>query len=300
MARSYRILRITPAPRCVGGRRVGLGAEGPCEFPSHLAKTGDALRPRCYVDAMSRSSPINALSVQQMMLRLHSSCADHIEKAAASNEAAINQVLHLEADLASWLETLDLQPEVEQLKSAHRDFGLSFYAAMSGLYRQAFSSLRSFLEVTIGAAYLSSHEFKRRRWALGELDISWSSIIDAEHGIYSVEFLDAFCPEVVRERSEMLTTLKNAYRRCSEYIHGNIPTSQLLPSSIAYQDEVCKEWLSVAETCLVASLHSFMIRYYKDLSSAGKSTVEGSLEDHFSHLASVRKLLGLPIEEVLS
>ncbi|MHA6762096.1 hypothetical protein [Streptacidiphilus sp. PAMC 29251] len=246
---------------------------------------------------MSQRSAENASSIEETMLKLHKSCRDHIQQAAKSNESGINQVLHLEADLAVWLEALELQPEVQQLQSAHRDFGLAFYAAMTGLYRQAFSSLRSFLEVTTGATYLSALEFKRRQWVSGKIDISWSAITSIDDGLYSSPFLREFCPEAIDEREEMLTSLKQAYRRCSEYIHGNIPTSRLLPTDISFQDDIIKEWLSVASSTLIATIHFLMVRYYKDLPQSQKASVEGSLEDHFSHLISVRKLLDLPLEE---
>ncbi|MEU2055235.1 hypothetical protein [Streptomyces bungoensis] len=221
---------------------------------------------------------------------------DHIEQATGSNEVDINRVLHLEADLAAWLEALESKPEAIQFQSAHRDFGLAFYAAMSGLYRQAFSTLRSFLEVTVGATFLSSHEFKRRQWVSGKHDISWKEITSTESGLYSAPFLREFCPEAVGEKDEILKHLKQAYRRCSEYIHGNVSTSQLLPTEISYREDITKEWLSVAESALGATIHCLMVRYYKDLSQPMKGIVEGSLEDHFSHLVSVRQLLGLPLE----
>ncbi|MFJ7997319.1 hypothetical protein ACIQ7D_09240 [Streptomyces sp. NPDC096310] len=239
----------------------------------------------------------NASSVEITMLKLHQSCRDHIEQATRPNESEINRVLHLEADLAAWLGALELQPEAQQLQSAHRDFGLAFYAAMSGLYRQAFSSLRSFLEVMVGATYLSSLEFRRRQWVSGELDISWKLITSPEEGLYSPEFLKEFCPEAIDERAAMLASLKQAYRRCSEYIHGNVSTSQLLPTEISYREDIAKEWLSVADSTLTAIIHCLMVRYYKDLPQTHRATVEGSLEDHFSHLVSVRQLLDLPLEE---
>ncbi|MEW9533896.1 hypothetical protein [Microbispora sp. NPDC049125] len=246
---------------------------------------------------MTERIAANAHSVQVTMLKLHKACMDHIEQAAKSVEQEINRVLHLEADFAVWLHVLGERPEVQQLRSAHQDFGLAFYAAMSGLYRQAFSSLRSFLEVTAGAAYLSSLEFKRRQWINGKLDISWSAIISSEDGIYSTAFLWEFCPEAIPEQGEMVASLKNSYRRCSEYIHGNVAASQMLPPDISFKEELMKEWLSVAASILGSMIHCFMVRYYKDLSKFQKQAVEASLEDHFSHLASIRTLLGLPVEK---
>ncbi|MGW6221745.1 hypothetical protein ACWF8U_17905 [Streptomyces olivaceus] len=248
---------------------------------------------------MSQRSAANASSIEKIMLKLHKSCMHHIEQATGSNELEVNRVLHLEADLAAWIEALQAKPESQQFQSAHRDFGLAFYAAMSGLYRQAFSTLRSFLEVTVGAAYLSSHEFKRRQWVNGKLDISWKAITSTESGIYSTPFLNEFCPEAVTEQEETLEDLKRAYRRCSEYIHGNVSTSQMLPTDISYREDITKEWLTVATSAVSTTIHCLMVRYYKDLSDSQKGIVEGSLEDHFSHLVSVRLLLDLPLEETL-
>ncbi|MEU3690290.1 hypothetical protein [Streptomyces narbonensis] len=245
---------------------------------------------------MSQSSAENASSIEKTMLKLHNSCMSHIEVAARSRESEINRVLHLEADLAVWLQALREKPEAQQFQSAHQDFGLAFYAAMSGLYRQAFSSLRSFIEVTVGATFLSSHEFKRRQWVSGEIDISWKSIVSPDDGLYSTPFLKEFCPEAVGDREEMLSKLKQAYRRCSEYIHGNVSTSRLLPTEITYRDEITAEWLAVASSSLLTVIHCLMVRYYKDLPSGQKGTVEGSLEDHYAHLVSVRTLLDLPME----
>jgi hypothetical protein len=222
---------------------------------------------------------------------------EHITKATAEKESEIQQVLHLEADIAVWLEALKDQPEVQQLHSAHQDFGLALYSAMSGLYRQSFSSLRSFLEVTVGATYLSSLEFKRRQWLSGKLDISWSSMMSVDEGIYSKAFLNEFCPEAISEREQAIESLKKSYRRCSEYIHGNVSTSRLLPADISYREEVLREWLAVGQTTLLSVLHCFMVRYYNDFKEVQRQAVEGSLEEHFSHYSSVRKLLGLPMEK---
>lgn len=254
----------------------------------------------CYCMIMSKCGAEDTSSIEGIMLKLHKSCSDHIKQATTSNRSEIRGVLHLETDLAAWLEILHRNPECQQLHSAHRDFGLAFYAAMSGLYRQAFSTLRSFLEVTIGATYLSSHEFKRRQWVNGKSDISWKAITSSESGIYSLPFLEEFCPEAIGEQTEMLGDLKRAYRRCSEYIHGNVSTSQMLPTEISYREDVLREWLLTAKSSLTVAIHCFIIRYYKDLPQSSQRIVEGSLEDGFSHHVSVRKLLDLPFEEAHS
>ncbi|MFF7155715.1 hypothetical protein [Streptomyces sp. NPDC008139] len=246
---------------------------------------------------MTDRSVASAHSAEETMLRLHEFCMAHIKEATSAAEVEIREILHLEADITSWLTALENQPEAQQLRSAHQDFGLAFYSAMSGLYRQSFASLRSFLEVTCGAVYLSSLEFKRRQWVSGKLDISWTSITSIDEGIYSVAFLREFCPEAQLEREQCVADLKRSYRRCSEYVHGNVSTSLLLPTEIAYRDEVLKEWITVAKSTLISVIHCFTVRYYKDFRDDQRQIVEGCLEEHFAHLESVRTLLQLPIEE---
>ena len=238
----------------------------------------------------------NAASVRNLLLDLHQSCRLHIEQATGKTKTEIDEVLSLEADISAWLSALEPHPEFQQLRSAHQDFGLAFYAALSGLYRQAFAGLRSFLEVTVGATYLSAMEFQRRQWVSGKSDISWSSISSPDTGIYSAEFVREFCAEAMGDRTEMLDSLRNSYRRCSEYIHGNVSTSQMLPARIEYSDAVLKEWLEVAARTLRTVLHAFMVRYYKDFNDEQRHGVEASLEDSISHLSSVKSLLGLHVE----
>ena len=95
----------------------------------------------------------------------------------------------------------------------------------------------------------------------------------------------------------MLDSLKSSYRRCSVYIHGDVTTSDLLPTQIIYSDEIVSEWLTIGQACMTSMLHIAMVRYYLDLTPEQRGKVESSLEDErFSSLISVRRLIGLPVE----
>jgi hypothetical protein len=150
--------------------------------------------------------------------------------------------------------------------------------------------------VTIGAIYLSAAELQRRQWVSGNLDISWASISSPDTGLYSAVYVREFCVEALEDRHEMQESVRASYRRCSEYIHGNVATSQLLPISIQYSGGVLNEWLETAAATLKVVIHAFMVRYYKDFNAEQRLRVEASLEDVLSHLSSVKKLLGLHIE----
>ena len=239
-----------------------------------------------------------AVQVYDSMVRLNDSCRSHIERATADVRPKMESVLALEADLGRWLTVLDKRVETAQLRSAHRDFGLAFYAMSCGLYRQAFSSLRSFLEVSVAAIFLSTAELKRRQWVSGDIDISWSSMNSADDGIYSAAYIAAFCPSAVSERLGMRESMRTVYRRCSEYIHGNVGTTNLLPESIEYNSVIVDEWLAAAKDAVCCVIHCLMVRYFDEFDANQRYRVEATLEENFAHLVSVRTLLDLPMEDV--
>lgn len=231
---------------------------------------------------------------------LHNETGKHLQRFLDDEVAGLQNVLTLESDLATWLEVLRQSPEVAQYRSAHRDLGLSFYAVSSGLYRQAFGALRSFVEVAFGALHLSSFEFERRKWISGRRDLSWAEIVSTETGLYSAAYLAEFMPTAAGERDIFLGKVASAYRRCSEYLHGNVATSELLPSNIQYVPEVVLEWCDVAEKSLVSFHHSMFVRYYNDIDHGDRQRVEALLEQHLGELLSVRVALGLPVERGLT
>jgi hypothetical protein len=235
--------------------------------------------------------------VQQALAQVHLACSNHLKDPRLFEAAIWDPFLSLEADLGLWLTALEDRPEVAQYRTAHRDLGLGFYSACSGLYRQAFSSLRAFLEVSMAAIRFSAAELERRQWVSGRRDVSWTDVTSVDTGLYSVAYLREFMPDALDEREEILSDAKLAYRRCSEYLHGNVATSALLPEGVQYAPGVVDEWRSMSVKALRALHHSFFVRYFNDLTMHSKARIEPALEQHFAHLKSVRLALGLPVEE---
>jgi hypothetical protein len=235
--------------------------------------------------------------VQQALTHVHLACRNHLQDPRLLSGAQWASFLSLEADLGLWMTALAGRPEGAQYKTAHRDLGLAFYAVCSGLYRQAFSSLRAFLEVSMAAVRFSASELERRQWVSGRRDVNWSDIVSVESGLYSVAYLREFMPDSEDEREELLQDAKIAYRRCSEYLHGNVATSALLPETIEYSEGVVNEWCSTSIKAVRVLMHSLFVRYYSDFSLNTRASIEPALEQHFAHFKSVRLALGLPVEE---
>lgn len=235
--------------------------------------------------------------VHQTLTHMHVACANHLKDPRLLDSPLWGSFLSLEADLGLWLTALEDRPEAAQYKTAHRDLGLAFYAACSGLYRQAFSSLRAFLEVSMAAVKFSASEIERRQWINGRRDVSWTDVVSDETGLYSVAYLREFMPEAIDERAQLLSDARLAYRRCSEYLHGNVATSALLPESIEFAGGIVDEWCDISIRAVRALHHCLFVRYFNELSAHARSRIEPALEQHFANLKSVRLTLGLPVEE---
>ncbi len=227
---------------------------------------------------------------------LHAATRTHLDQFVESEGDEWKAVLAMESDVSIWIDALQSFPESAQYRSAHRDLGLAFFALSTGLYRQAFAGLRSFIEVAFGALHLSTSELERRRWVAGRRDLSWSAIKSLESGIYSQTYLREFMPEAAPEAEPLLNGLVLAYRRSSEYLHGNVPTTDLLPTTIRYAAKPIEDWRVASRDALMAFHHSFFVRYYTDMPPSQKSPLESVLEQHLVHLRSVRQALQLPIE----
>lgn len=235
--------------------------------------------------------------VTSALERVHAACLTHLRDPRLHRGESWSKFLALEADVGLWLVALAERPETTQYRSAHRDLGLAFYAVSSGLYRQAFSSLRAFMEVAFATIRFSAAELERRQWVNGRRDLSWAEVTSVESGLYAAGYLREFAPEAGGEGEAMMRDLKVAYRRCSEYLHGNVPTTSLLPDSIVYAHAVVDEWGAVATSTLRVLHHSLFVRYYAEMTEGAQSMIEPCLEQHLGQLKSVRMALGLPVEE---
>lgn len=227
---------------------------------------------------------------------LQLACGTHLAEFSRADIDGVDLFLALESDLTVWLEVLSGRPETSQYRSAHRDVGLAYYSVTAGLYRQAFAGLRTFIEVSFGNLHLSVAELERRIWVSGRKDLSWAAITSVDSGIYSVGYLREFCSAALEEREHYQQELKVSYRRCSEYLHGNVEVTAMLPDSIEYSPQVVAEWFGAAGKALQTMHHSLFVRYFDELNESGRSKIESILEQHLSHHVSVRKAIGMPVE----
>lgn len=216
-------------------------------------------------------------------------CSD---SAVVDHRSALGAVHQLDDDLSQWVRKIT-GSEVEQLRSARRELALAEFCAASGLYRQAFASLRLFLELSFAAVHFSVHEFERRRWNSDKSDFSWSRALDADTGLLSRQFVDEFSPECRDDAARYALDAARTYRFCSQFVHGKAKVSESLPDGLEYRSEAVRDWCAHASSSGTAVLFLLHVRYGDGLDAPSDTELSDILINRFGHLKSIRSKLGL-------
>lgn len=240
----------------------------------HLDVTGGSLMATCHEYYLS----VNAV------------CKDIINRSFSEE----NQMIFAEShafvnDLNEWIEILKSRPELELFKIAFREYQYSLIFAAQGLYRQAFNSLRFFIEHSAAAVYFSFREMDLRLWMIGQQDIYWSNIIDQDNGIFSKNYFKAFSPLLIDEASFFGQIAKQIYRECSEYTHGNYSTHKILPLTFEFNENMFREFHEKVGTSKMLVVFLLCARYLNFLDGESKRCLESNIMEHVGHISGIRE-----------
>ncbi|BFT76141.1 hypothetical protein [Paenibacillus sp. P36] len=199
-------------------------------------------------------------------------------------------------DLHEWLEVLKDRPEFELYNMAFKEYSQGLINISQGSYRQAYNSLRFFIEHSLAAVYFSFRELDLRLWMCGQQDIYWSTITDENNGIFSKSYFTAFSPPLIEESPLFLQLAKKLYRECSEYTHGNYVTAKILPPTLAFSDSSFRDWHEKAETASMLVVFSLCSRYFSFFGPDAKVRLETSIMEHIGHISFIRDSFQTPQE----
>jgi hypothetical protein len=232
------------------------------------------------------------LPLEEYYRKLYQRCGE-IQR--LSFEDSDSQVLFAQShsyvnDFEAWIDVLSSKPEVVLLKAAFYEYQFALLALTLGQYRQAFMSLRLFMELSLNAILLSSNELDLREWLHGSRDTSWRSVVDEENGLFSVRFVRAFFDELGNERKIYHSKASSAYRECSEYVHGNIQTHSF--AKLDFIGEVFTKWNEQAKIIWSVVLIALCIRYLKSLDGETLSKVHPTVQEELGHIGALRSFFG--------
>jgi len=203
-----------------------------------------------------------------------------IEQSFSSDKSVeITELFQFIDDLNVWYELLRNKEDTTILLSAIKEYEFGFQAALNGQYRYAYAAQRYFLEQICRFIYLSTNELYLRHWKLGIRDISWSSLIDEQDGIFSKLFIRAFYDEVEEEGKHMISLSSKLYRETSEFIHGNFNKVEGMPSRIGFDDTLLNKWLKLVETNKFLTIFLLTVRFSKQLNSSELNLIEDMIKD---------------------
>lgn len=203
-------------------------------------------------------------------------------------------------DLLTWHEALKTRGEAVILKYVATEIQLSTLSLVSGLYRQAFTSLRLSLELSLSAIFFSTNELDFREWEKGQRDIYWNQLVDTDdtdQGVFSKRWARGFFPELVDNVKEYNKLARDTYRNLSEFVHGNAYTWELSRANIAFDEQLFNQWLNNFSSLSKIISFALCLRFLKSLDSSSINCLEEHLFEFMGHIDEVRKILGGAVEE---
>ncbi|WP_143485266.1 hypothetical protein [Corynebacterium amycolatum] len=247
--------------------------------------------------------------LKDIFLEINSVESDCIEKTFNSKRREFGEINLIDHSLSSWLPFLNEYAK-EDLITSRKEFALAQYCAASGLYRQAYSSLRTFLELGFASVYFSANELEYREWKNNRIDYHWSAGVLGDKGVLSSRFINAFNPKLRSASKRYADSVGDVYRTCSEFVHAKAAFTSLLPENIVYSEKNIDDWCKRALDAGKGLLFALLVRYGEGIISEIYSVqrhnrnqepildaVLDDIQHYFSHIPEVREMIGVASDQ---
>lgn len=207
-------------------------------------------------------------------------------------ELALKKAVSTVANFESIHQTLANRYEFVVFAQAIQEAKYAVFLISIGSYRNAYSSLRLFFELSLAAIDFSTNERLFLGWSLGRADISWSRLADAQEGVLSKTFCSLFPLDLAEHAQSYRTMATNVYRECSEFVHGNPSANSKLPEFLEFKKEAALDWCNKLDTMYLVCVFLFSVRYLQVLTPEQLEKVKTDVLDQIAHLTPVRDYLG--------
>lgn len=220
-------------------------------------------------------------------LKLNRDVADAIELATA-DPAEIGPIQEKLDALTQWERALASRPECRVLLSAISEATVGAFLLISGLYRPAFVSLRLFLEMSLAMVHFSSNRLDLAEWTQGRTDVNWSALIDAEGGVLSRRYANAFFPDLKETVGTYNAIGKRTYRELSEYVHGNSHTWGNTNVAIEFNRDLQSQWASHFEAATGVVMYALALRFLNELGPAEIAPLSSTIGNSLGHIQPIQ------------
>lgn len=229
---------------------------------------------------------------EEHYLRLLGDCGNVLNASFQDNRSNQMSSAHaFVADLSTWIAELKSRPEGVVIEAASREYQFALLALTLGQYRAAYAALRLCLELSLSAVSWSANEVELREWKRAERDSSWTRLMCTDNGVLSKRFVRLFAPSLEDECARYVAMAAKVYRECSEHVHGNAHTHDMLPRAIAFDGVTFSDWHQKANVVSLVVSFALAMRYLLDLTPDAKGRIEPTVSAHLGHLPSIRAML---------
>ncbi|PZV26701.1 MAG: hypothetical protein DCF12_08460 [Snowella sp.] len=232
---------------------------------------------------------------------------DYYRQIAQKTKEAIEKSIPFESDLAKiytfteelllWHEILKDREESSIIKNIASELQFSSVSLTSGLYRNAFVSLRIVLELSIATVFFSANELEFREWKSCKYDIKWGKLVrrkdeqsDSEgRDILSKRWAEAFFPELEIYIDLYRGKAIETYRDLSQFVHGNSQTwsSEI---EISFSEEQFKKWMKNFDQIVEIVSFCFCLRFLKCIESSQREKLRSSLTEFSRKIPEIQNL----------
>lgn len=220
---------------------------------------------------------------------------------SSGNNTDIDKCIAFCNDFADWVACCGGIASYSLIKCAQIECINSIYLCVQGFYKEAISALRQCLEHTLFSIVLSTNDYRYRLWKAGQFDMTWAQLMDDQNGIFGIQFIRTYAPDIEEIRSvELIRISKNIYRECSEYIHGNYAKSHDISKLLTFSESKVKQFTEYFESVKYIICMALFIRYREVLDDPEHlRKLEPLITDNIGMLYEVQHLFGKgdPINE---
>lgn len=192
-------------------------------------------------------------------------------------------------EIKLWQEILSTRPEAAIFDQIVSGLELGLFALVSGLYRQAYGSLRLAVELTVGISWFSTRRLELAEWESGERDLIWKDITNPDEGVLSPRFRKAFFPDLKDER-QYNGLNKKLYRELSEYVHGHASTWAGV-DDIKYDEKLHRAWFEKLETYMIVTSVLLSLRYLQEVGNEAIAKLAPKLRLRVGHVSAITDYL---------
>lgn len=159
------------------------------------------------------------------------------------------------------------------LKEVGYDLLSSIYIGANGMYRNAYISLRSAIELGVGFFYFTDHNYDFLDWKRNKFDMTWTRLNDFEKGVLSKRYLNLFNEQF--NSDIFIEMVKEVYRECSEYVHGKYEYMHSFKSpKIIFNRETFIKWGTMFIEVIDLILILLSVRFKEELKFIDGDTIE--------------------------